>query len=366
MVKVISQGSDRELQEKQILRRWGEMVNPFDLKTVLLAKHAQHVVLIHFPIALFITAVAFDLIGQWTKQRGLAAAAYYNLLAAAISTLPVLVTGLLAWKFQLEGQKLKGMLLLHFVLACVSSLMIWLVWLVHFRMRQRSVYLPRYRYAIELLAVDPSAQFTAPNRISNRYAQISLSGNLELSDTVSLQAVTYYNYFLQRVTNGNAPNDVPCDDGSGLLCSDSGPSTTVGGATIPAFLGANPLAYSELDNQTTNTNGYGASVQATDTQTIFGFANHLVAGFSFDGAQTEFTAASLIGGITADTRDFVGPGITIDEPGTNSPVRVGISDAYYGAFVADTFNITDRLAVTASGRFNAAQIDLNDQNGGVH
>src|SRR5947209_4088446 len=29
-------------------------MNPFDLKTVLLAKHAQHVVLIHFPIALFI------------------------------------------------------------------------------------------------------------------------------------------------------------------------------------------------------------------------------------------------------------------------------------------------------------------------
>jgi uncharacterized membrane protein len=56
------------------------MANPFDLKTVLLAKHAQHVVLIHFPIALFITAVAFDLIAQWTKRRGVADAAYYNLL----------------------------------------------------------------------------------------------------------------------------------------------------------------------------------------------------------------------------------------------------------------------------------------------
>jgi uncharacterized membrane protein len=33
--------------------------NPFDVKTVLLAKHAQHVVLIHFPIALFTAAVAF-------------------------------------------------------------------------------------------------------------------------------------------------------------------------------------------------------------------------------------------------------------------------------------------------------------------
>src|SRR5579863_2406388 len=104
------------------------MVNPFDPKTALLAKHAQHAVLIHFPIAMFITGVAFDLAGQWTKRRGLADAAYYNLLVAAISTVPVLATGLLAWQIQLEGQKLKGILLLHLVLACVSSVMIWLVW----------------------------------------------------------------------------------------------------------------------------------------------------------------------------------------------------------------------------------------------
>jgi uncharacterized membrane protein len=39
-------------------------VNPFDIKTMLLAKHAQHAVLIHFPIALFSAAVAFDFISQ--------------------------------------------------------------------------------------------------------------------------------------------------------------------------------------------------------------------------------------------------------------------------------------------------------------
>jgi outer membrane receptor protein involved in Fe transport len=217
---------------------------------------------------------------------------------------------------------------------------------------------------VELLAIDPTGQFTAPNRISNRFMQMSLSGNLEVSDTVSLQAVTYYNNFLQRVTNGNAANDTPCDDGSGLLCSDSGPSTTLGGATIPAFLDPSPFAYSELDNQTTNTNGYGASIQGTDTQTVFGFNNHLVAGVSFDGAQTEFTAASYLGGITSISREFIGPGVVLAEPGTNQPVRVGISDANFGVFVADTFNVTDRLALTVSGRFNAASIDLNDQNGG--
>jgi uncharacterized membrane protein len=153
MVKVISQESDRELQEKQILRRGEGMVNPFDLKTALLAKHAQHVMLIHFPIGLFLAAVAFDLIALWSKRRGLADAAYYNLLAAAISTFPVLATGLLAWRFQLEGQKLKGTLLLHLVLACVSSVLIWLVWWVHFSARRRTVFLPSYRFAVEFLAV---------------------------------------------------------------------------------------------------------------------------------------------------------------------------------------------------------------------
>jgi uncharacterized membrane protein len=128
-------------------------INPFDPKTALLAKHAQHVVLIHFPIALFITAVAFDAAAHWAKGKGLAEAAYYNLLIAAISTVPVLATGILAWQFQLDGEKLKGLLLLHLVLALLSSAMIWLTWWVHFRQRGQSQPLPGYRFAIELVAV---------------------------------------------------------------------------------------------------------------------------------------------------------------------------------------------------------------------
>jgi uncharacterized membrane protein len=132
-------------------------LHPFDLKTVFLAKHAQHVVLVHFPIALFIAAVAFDLMAHWTKRQGLADAAYYNLLLATISTFPVVATGLLAWQLQLEGQKLKGILLLHLVLAGVSSALIWLVWWIHFRARRREAALPSFRLAIELLAVSAVA-----------------------------------------------------------------------------------------------------------------------------------------------------------------------------------------------------------------
>jgi uncharacterized membrane protein len=129
------------------------VVSPFDPKTTLFAKHAQHVVLIHFPIALFISAVAFDFFAQWTKRRGLADTAYYNLIVAAVSTLPVLTTGILAWRFQLEGQRLKGLLLLHLVLACVSTLMIWCVWWVHFRTRRREQALPNYRLPLEVFGV---------------------------------------------------------------------------------------------------------------------------------------------------------------------------------------------------------------------
>jgi len=128
--------------------------NPFDLRTVLLAKHAQHVVLIHFPIALFIAAVAFDYLAQWTKNRMLAAAAYFNLLLAAVMTLPVVATGLIVWQWALEGQRLKGILLLHLTLGSVSSGLIWLIWWIHFRTRRGAeTALPGYRLPLEFLGV---------------------------------------------------------------------------------------------------------------------------------------------------------------------------------------------------------------------
>lgn len=129
-------------------------MNPFDMKQALLAKHAQHVVLIHFPIALFLAGVAFDFAAQWTKNRTLAAAAYYNFAVAAASALPVIATGLLAWQLQLGGGKLKGILLMHLVLGLVSSTMIGVIWYIHFRSwREPGTSLPRYRVSLELVGV---------------------------------------------------------------------------------------------------------------------------------------------------------------------------------------------------------------------
>ena len=116
-------------------------MNPFDLKAALLAKHAQHPVIIHFPIALFIISVAFDLLAIWKRNPVLAKAAFYNLIGAALTAPVAIASGLIAWQWQLEGSKLKGNLLLHLLFALAASGMIWL--LSGWRISQRK--LPRRR-----------------------------------------------------------------------------------------------------------------------------------------------------------------------------------------------------------------------------
>jgi uncharacterized membrane protein len=131
-----------------------DVMNPFDWRTVLLAKHAQHVVLIHFPIALYLVGVAVDLIAQRTQRKDLEYTAYLNFAIAAVYILPVAVTGLIAWQWQLEGQALKGMLLYHLAVALASSALIMLTWWLHFYARREGANkLPSWRMPLEVTGV---------------------------------------------------------------------------------------------------------------------------------------------------------------------------------------------------------------------
>ena len=47
-------------------------MSPWDIRAALLAKHAQHVVLIHFPIALCLTGVLLRRGRRWTRRKDLA------------------------------------------------------------------------------------------------------------------------------------------------------------------------------------------------------------------------------------------------------------------------------------------------------
>ena len=129
-------------------------VHPFDLRTVLMPKQAQHIVLVHFPIALFLTGVLFDLLSRGKRSSSLALAAYLNISVAAAMIFPVVGTGLLAWHFALDGKKLKGLLLWHLLAASLAALLVIASWFVHWQKRKpEPTLLPMYRIPMELLGV---------------------------------------------------------------------------------------------------------------------------------------------------------------------------------------------------------------------
>jgi len=111
--------------------------NPFDLKAALLAGHAQHPVIIHFPIALFIASAVFEVLAVWRKQPVFASVAYYNLLGAALTIPVAIATGLGAWRWQLEGATLKGNLLLHMICALTSASLIFFLFWMRSRLRTK-------------------------------------------------------------------------------------------------------------------------------------------------------------------------------------------------------------------------------------
>lgn len=119
--------------------------SPFDLKAALLARHAQHPVIIHFPIALFIASAVFEVLAIWRKNPTLASVAYYNLIGAAMTVPVAIASGLGAWQWQLEGAALKGTLRLHLIFALTSAALIFILSVMRLRFRVRGIP-PRLAY----------------------------------------------------------------------------------------------------------------------------------------------------------------------------------------------------------------------------
>jgi uncharacterized membrane protein len=129
-------------------------MNPFDLKSVFLARHAQHVAMVHFPIALIVVSLLFDLLSLRKQNLALLRAAYYTVIVAAISAVPTVATGILAWQLQFEGKAPRGDLKVHISLAIFSSLLIWLVCWLHIKeQREPQFRSPGIRLSVEVMAV---------------------------------------------------------------------------------------------------------------------------------------------------------------------------------------------------------------------
>jgi uncharacterized membrane protein len=171
------------------------MLNPFDLRSALLARHAQHVVLIHFPIALYVGGTVADVCARVFRKSGLVDAARWNFLAAALLGIPAAASGVLAWRWALEGQHLKGILRLHLWLGCALVLAMWLT----FWLRSKGGSCPGKPSPLWLLSA-------------------------EVCVSLMIAITSHLGGFLSGVNSGSAPSTVPTP----LIIRDlRGPCATV-------------------------------------------------------------------------------------------------------------------------------------------
>lgn len=248
---------------------------------------------------------------------------------------------------------------------------------------------------IQLLALDPTSIYTTPQTTDNKMALLGLNGSYALSDAWSLQGNVYIRGFRQSHIDGNAADVERCSRSSDpqfqnhLCLQDDGfpapnPVTAAfhdsfafldqNNNTIPCppgsgnTCGATP--YGTIDRTANKTGTVGASLQATNTGTLWGHDNHLILGGGIDSSDTTFTASSTLGTINSDLVVVVAPGI----PGAGSaihtlggfgyaPIDVDAQNTHYGLYALDTFDVDERVAFTAGGRLNIASIGVKDQLG---
>ncbi len=227
---------------------------------------------------------------------------------------------------------------------------------------------------VQELAISRSLVFTGPQNNVDRLNFLTLNGSFKATDTLSLQTVAYYRQYAQNVSNGNTTDYTECTPAaeSDFLCQPDGMTllTNAAGMSLPDISQGGTVPIGENDFEYIRAYGRGVALQATDTASILGHDNHFSIGTTLDYASVSFYSGAQIGVLNpqliVESSDLV-----VDTPEDSpagianggTPVQLDALNKYFGAYVTDTFNVTPAFSLTASGRYNLANIDLEDQLG---
>ena len=239
---------------------------------------------------------------------------------------------------------------------------------------------------VELLRNDYRDVFTYPDATRNDFYRVQVTGNYELTPTVSVQGNAYAGVFQQRTFNGDAADVENCEADDDFVCLESSTGQALlrdprTGAPIRSdqirtanFGAVNPIfsdrfdeggPYAFLNRTNTNTENFGTTIQTTITERLpfFDMPNRLVIGGSYDAGRTRFSADNQIGGLTLD-RGFSGPGFTVrSDDNVITPVGLFSSNDYGGIYFSNITDVTPNLTVTLNGRYNIANVVLRDRLG---
>ena len=245
---------------------------------------------------------------------------------------------------------------------------------------------------VELLAVDRSAVFTFPDTTKNRLTLTQGRVNVVLSPEWSLQLIGYHRDLDRRTLNGDEAEFSVCDDGAlppgapvTTLCAGAAHDDDDDDDAAPTEL--DPLAVSDplvdvatgrfitvddaagnaaFNRTNTQTQGYGATLQAATTRAVGDRDNVLLVGAAIDLADVDFTFTSEVGTLT-DDRGVAGSGLFVgifgQAPDDLFNTGLDTENRAFGVYFSDTLSLTDRAHLTVSGRYNDARIQIHDRLG---
>jgi outer membrane receptor protein involved in Fe transport len=243
---------------------------------------------------------------------------------------------------------------------------------------------------VELVDERRATVFTSPQSFDNEMHALNLTGTLPITSTFKLTGNAYYRSFKQKRPDGNVSEAVACDPGEvapdafsgplGYLCfeEDDDPLFGKGGIAHPV---TGKVAIKDLPNGAATVLGgndsiavasfsFGGTLQGVSTARLLGLPNQLILGASFDHGKARVKSQSELGVLDPTTLVVTGLGTIIDQSGFADPDDVEVTPVdliartrYYGVYFLNTLDVTDKLAVTAGGRFNIANIVLQDQLG---
>jgi len=219
---------------------------------------------------------------------------------------------------------------------------------------------------VELLQNYWGATYTTPQTTNNKVAYVNLTGKVEATPTWTIDGSVRVRAFRQKTVDGNPTETERCDADPALLCfnSDTAPANGLNGVQL-----ANPFpdtaVLGQIDRTSTRSTTTGATLQATNTDQLFGHNNQFMVGTSFDSGVTRFGASAELGTIGSNyvvsgSGIFLGPS---GDPISIGPVSLRATNRYTGIYALDTFDVTDAFSISGGGRFNYANIVLQDQIG---
>jgi iron complex outermembrane recepter protein len=220
---------------------------------------------------------------------------------------------------------------------------------------------------VQSLSINPTDVFTGPQNNYDDMDFVTLNAAYDFTKTLGMQSVVYFRNYRQTVANGNSTNYTACTDTAALCQSDgTTPLTVAGGAAIPDITNGGATLIGENDFESIRSQSWGGSLQFTSTATILGYGNGFAAGATIDTAETHFLSGTQVGVLDATLTVLPSPYFVDTPEGTGfsaTPVILDTNDKYYGFYATDTVDVTSALAVTLSGRYNIAKVDLSDQRG---